>query len=120
MSKIAFTSLLIIYAISAQCFGDNANLMHQSHEKLRQAQNEMDLIKRTEDPSTRERLLDEHMDTMREINVLLLRIQYDAQQSGKDQEKVMTSVMDKRIRTLEHMMQQLLENQHERKRKKSN
>lgn len=118
MKIITITSLLIVYVLGATSFGNNANLMHQSHEKLRQAQNEMDLIKRTEDPSTRERLLDAHMETMREINVLLLRIQYDAQQSGNDQEKAMTSVMDTRIRTLEHMMQQLLENQHERRKKR--
>ena len=105
--------LLALFILSASSFADDT-LMHQSHEKLREAQSQMEVIKKTEDPLARKKLLDEHMKTMQEFNELTLQIQHDPQRGGEGQGTQMADIMFERVRYLEQMMQQLLANQSER------
>ena len=88
--------------------------MHQSHEKLKEAQSQMEVIKKTEDPKDRKKLLDEHTETMQEFNEIILQIQIDPERGGAGQGTQMAELMHERVRYLEQMMQQLLENQSER------
>ncbi len=107
-------TLLTLLVFSITCFADNAHLMHESHEKLKEAQQEMEIIKNTKDPEKRNKLLDEHMKTMQEFNDLVLQIEVDPKRGGEGQGTAMTDLMHERVRYLEQMMQQILENQSER------
>jgi len=112
MKKTKSIALLVIFLISATSFADNNQLMHQSHEKLRQAQQEMEVIKKTDDLAERKRLLNEHTETMQEFSDLILQVERDPQRG--DRGIIMSDVMFERVRYLEQMMQQLLANQSER------
>ena len=108
-------TLLMLLMFSATSLADNTSLMHQSHEKLKEAQKEMEIIKRTENPEERNKLLNEHIKTMQEFNDLVLQIEVDPKRGGEGQGTAMADLMHERVRYLEQMMQQLLENQSERK-----
>jgi hypothetical protein len=101
----------IILLTSAQ---SNDSLMHRTHEKLQQAQQEMEVIKKTDDLDEKEQLLNQHLETMQEFNTLILQIQLDPQRGGEGQGTQMADIMLERIRYLEHMMKQLIDNQNER------
>lgn len=111
MRKALITMLLTLFVLSAASHAEDT-LMHQSHEKLRQAQQEMLIIKKTENPLERKKLLDAHLKTMQEFNYTMLQTQHDPKRG--DQSVIMGEVMFERIQYLERMMQQLLENQSER------
>lgn len=111
MRKILTTILLTLFVLSATSYAKDT-LMHQSHEKLRQAQQEMQIIKKTEDPVVRKQLLDKHLKTMQEFNDIMLQVQHDPKRG--EESVIMGEVMFERIQYLEQMMQQLLENQSER------
>jgi hypothetical protein len=112
--KIIFTlTLLTLFILSTTSFA-NDSLMHLSHEKLKEAQSQMEVIKKTKDPVERKKLLDQHMKTMQELNELTLQIQVDPDRGGAGQGTQMQEIMFERVHYLEQMMQQLLENQSER------
>ena len=58
MSKFLTLSLVILM-ISISGAQSDDSLMHRSHEKLKQAQQEMEIIKKTDDPVEKEKLLDQ-------------------------------------------------------------
>ncbi len=111
MKKILTMLLLALFILSANSFADDT-LMHQSHEKLREAQSQMEIIKKTEDSLERKKLLDTHMKTMQEFSDITLKIERDPNRANQD--TVMADIMFERVRYLEQMMQQLLANQSER------
>jgi len=111
MKKVLITILFALFIFSANSFAANT-LMHESHEKLRQAQQEMEVIKKTEDPIERVKLLDQHTKTMQEFSDSILQVQHDPKRANQD--TIMTDIMFERVRYLEQMMQQLLANQSER------
>ena len=113
MKTITPFALIVLFFLSTTSFADDT-LMHQSHEKLKEAQSQMKVIKRTENTVERKKLLDEHMKTMQEFNESTLQIQHDPQRGGDGTGGLMVEIMFERVRYLERMMQQLLENQSER------
>tara|TARA_R110002049_G_C9178700_1_gene563515 strand:- start:32589 stop:32945 length:357 start_codon:yes stop_codon:yes gene_type:complete len=113
MSKFLTLSLVILM-ISISGAQSDDSLMHRSHEKLKQAQQEMEIIKKTDDPVEKEKLLDQHMETMQEFNAMMLQIQEDPQRGSEGQGTAMADIMVERVRYLEHMMKQLIDNQNER------
>lgn len=110
--KIILTAALLTFFMSSSINFADDTLMHQSHEKLQQAQQEMQIIKKTENPTERKKLLDAHLKTMQEFNDVMLQTQHDPKRG--DQSVEMGDIMFERVQYLEQMMQQLLENQSER------
>ncbi len=111
MRKALTTMLLILFVASATSYAKDS-LMHQSHEKLQQVQQEMLVIKKTEDPVKRKQLLDEHLKTMQEFSDIMLQVQHDPKRG--EESVIMGEIMFERIKYLEKMMHQLLEYQSER------
>ena len=119
--KILTTAFAIVFFIfSGVVFADDQDLMRQSQEKMKEAQQQMEIIKKTEDLSERQKLLDKHSKTMQECNDLVLQIEVDPERGGKGQGTQVSDLMHERVRYLEHMMQQLLENQREQSKIDSN
>ena len=120
MKIVTPLTLFILLIFSASSFADNEDLVNQCNVKIKEAQKGMEVIKKTEDQAERERLLDEHVKTMQEFNELVLQFEVDPERGGKGQGTQMSEIMHERVRYLEQMMQQLLENQSEREKIENN